>query len=131
MRTTVLAANDLPGGTVVEGPIKLRLPARDNRRKNIRAATTSLALILVPAQALAYPLVTLPAPPFEVPVLPPVSLDGPGAVWIAGPSQRIDDSLSLSSGDPAQNEKLHGLIIDLVARSLEATLSDMHLADLR
>jgi len=49
MRTTVLAANDLPGGTVVEGPIKLRLPAQDNRRKNIRAAITSLALILVPA----------------------------------------------------------------------------------
>jgi outer membrane protein len=32
-----------------------------------------LALMLVPAVATAEPLVTLPAPPFELPVLPPVS----------------------------------------------------------
>jgi hypothetical protein len=57
-------------------------------------------------------------------------LDHGGAVRISGPSRMIDDDFS-SAGDPAQNEKLHALIADLVARSLASTLSDMHLADLR
>src|SRR5260370_40948587 len=40
-------------------------------RDLLRAAL--MALILVPSAAMADPLVTLPAPPFELPVLPPVS----------------------------------------------------------
>ena len=32
-------------------------------------------------------------------------------------------------GDPAQSDKLHAAIADLVARSLSSTLSDMHLAE--
>jgi hypothetical protein len=61
------------------------------------------------------------APPF----------DDVGAVRIAGPSRMIDESFSLSTGNPAQNEKLHAAIADLVARSLSTTLSDMHLAEAR
>jgi hypothetical protein len=61
------------------------------------------------------------APPF----------DDVGAVRIAGPSRMIDESFSLSTGNPAQNEKLHAAITDLVARSLSTTLSDMHLAEAR
>ena len=58
-------------------------------------------------------------------------LDDVGAVRIAGPSRMIEESLSLGTGDPAQNEKLHAALADLVARSLPSTLSDMHLADIR
>jgi hypothetical protein len=58
-------------------------------------------------------------------------LDDGGAVRISGPSRMTDDDFSPSAGDPAQNEKLHALIADLVARSLASTLSDMYLADLR
>jgi hypothetical protein len=58
-------------------------------------------------------------------------LDDVGVVRIAGPSQIIDDNFSPNDGNPAQNEKLHGAVTDLVARSLSTTLSDMHLADLR
>jgi hypothetical protein len=58
-------------------------------------------------------------------------LDDVGAVRIAGPSRTIDESYSPGAGDPAQNEKLHAAITDLVARSLSSTLSDMHLADRR
>jgi hypothetical protein len=60
---------------------------------------------------------------------PPLN-DG-GAVRLAGPSRTIDESFAADSGDPAQNEKLHAAITDLVARSLSATLSDMHLAEAR
>jgi hypothetical protein len=56
-------------------------------------------------------------------------LDDAGAVRIAGPSRMIDESFALGAGDPAQNEKLHAAITDLVARSLSSTLSDMHLAE--
>jgi hypothetical protein len=61
-------------------------------------------------------------------VAPP--LDDVGAVRIAGPSRMIDESFSLN-GNPAQNERLHTAITDLVARSLSTTLSDMRLADVR
>src|SRR6202171_6038822 len=44
---------------------------RQRRRDLLRPAL--LALMLLPAVAAAEPLVTLPAPPFELPVLPPVS----------------------------------------------------------
>lgn len=58
-------------------------------------------------------------------------LDDVGAVRIAGPSRMIDENFSAGPGDPAQNEKLHAAITDLVARSVPSTLSDMHLADVR
>jgi hypothetical protein len=58
-------------------------------------------------------------------------LDDGGEVRIAGPSRMIDESFATSAGNPAANERLHAAIADLVARSLSATLSDMHLADVR
>jgi hypothetical protein len=58
-------------------------------------------------------------------------LDDVGVVRLAGPSRTIDESFAPSAGNPAQNEKLHAAITDLVARSLSTTLSDMHLADVR
>src|ERR1700694_4576189 len=58
-------------------------------------------------------------------VAPP--LDNAAEVRLPGPSRVVDESFSLSAGDPVRNEKLHGAITDLIARSL----SDMHLADAR
>jgi hypothetical protein len=58
-------------------------------------------------------------------------LDDGGQVRIAGPSRMIDESFATGTGNPADNEKLHAAIADLVARSLSTTLSDMHLADVR
>jgi hypothetical protein len=58
-------------------------------------------------------------------------LDDLGAVRIAGPSQMIDESFPLGTGNPAENEKLHAAITDLVARSLPSTLSELHLAETR
>jgi hypothetical protein len=58
-------------------------------------------------------------------------LDNVETVRIAGPSRQVDDSFSPGTGNPAQNEKLHGAITELIARSLSTTLSDMHLADVR
>jgi hypothetical protein len=43
----------------------------------------------------------------------------------------MDESFAPGTGDPAQNEKLHAAITDLVVRSLSSTLSDMHLAETR
>jgi hypothetical protein len=54
-----------------------------------------------------------------------------GPVRLAGPSRTIDESFAPGTGDPAQNEKLHAAIADLMARSLSSTLSDMHLAETR
>jgi hypothetical protein len=58
-------------------------------------------------------------------------LDNAAAVRLAGPSRLVDESFSPDAGDPAQNDKLHGAITDLVVRSLSSTLSDMHLAEVR
>jgi hypothetical protein len=58
-------------------------------------------------------------------------LDDVGPVRLAGPSRTIDESFAPGTGDPAQNEKLHAAIADLMARSLSSTLSDMHLAETR
>ena len=58
-------------------------------------------------------------------------LDEVGTVRIAGPSRTIDEDFAPGAGNPAENEKLHAAIADLVARSLSTTLSDMHLADVR
>jgi hypothetical protein len=60
---------------------------------------------------------------------PPLG-DG-GEVAIAGPSRRIDAISPADTGNPAENARLRAAIADLVARSLAATLSDMHLADVR
>ena len=56
-------------------------------------------------------------------------LDNAETIRLTGPSRIIDENFSASTGDPARNEKLHGAITDLIARSLPSTLSDMHLAD--
>ena len=58
-------------------------------------------------------------------------LDNAAEVRLPGPSRVVDESFSLSAGDPVRNEKLHGAITDLIARSLTSTLSDMYLADAR
>jgi len=58
-------------------------------------------------------------------------LDNPGAMKLPGPSQLVDESFAPNPTDPAQNEKLHAAIAELVARSLPSTLSDMHLAAVR
>jgi hypothetical protein len=56
-------------------------------------------------------------------------LDNSGTLKLAGPSRIVDETFTPNTGDPAQNERLHAAITDLVARSLSSTLSDMHLAD--
>jgi hypothetical protein len=58
-------------------------------------------------------------------------LDNSGAMKLPGPSQLVDESFAPNPGNPAQNEKLHTAIAELVARSLPSTLSDMHLAAVR
>src|ERR1700681_1069460 len=76
-----LLTNDALPGAAAEQSIRKRdavrdqsRPARKRRHTNRDLLCTALlALILVPSAAAAEPLVTLPAPPFELPVLPPVS----------------------------------------------------------
>jgi hypothetical protein len=58
-------------------------------------------------------------------------LDHSDTMKLPGPSRLVDETFAPNNGDPAQNEKLHAAITDLVARSLPSTLSDMHLADVR
>src|ERR1700692_1844624 len=80
MFKTLLTNAALPGAAA-EQSIRKRdavrdqsRPARKRRHTNRDFLCTALlALILVPSAAAAEPLVTLPAPPFELPVLPPVS----------------------------------------------------------
>ena len=45
---------------------------------------------------------------------------------MAGPSRLLDQGVAVG-GDPASDENLHGAIVDLITRSLPATLEDMHL----
>ena len=56
-------------------------------------------------------------------------LDNSGTMKLTGPSLLVDETFTANTSDPAQNERLHAAIADLVARSLSSTLSDMHLAD--
>ena len=58
-------------------------------------------------------------------------LDNSETMKLTGPSLLVDESFTPDTGNPAQNEKLHAAIADLVTRSLSSTLSDMHLADAR
>ena len=72
LNTALLTDHDLRGPAIeefIEDSYAARYGAR--RRALLRAAL--MALMLVPAIATAEPLVTLPAPPFELPVLPTVS----------------------------------------------------------
>jgi outer membrane protein len=70
---TALPANDLPRKPATEFTEKINRATRDNYPEILWAALVFMALMLVPSVATADPLVTLPAPPFELPVLPPVS----------------------------------------------------------
>jgi outer membrane protein len=81
MRKTAIPANDdsreldTPTEDAVSA-ISAKSPLRRTKRRQGHRdllRTALLALVLVPAVAMADPLVTLPAPPFELPVLPPVS----------------------------------------------------------
>ncbi|MCA1452557.1 hypothetical protein I6F35_04900 [Bradyrhizobium sp. BRP22] len=54
-------------------------------------------------------------------------LDNTGRVRLAGPSRPIDQGLPIGSGD-GNDPNLRAAIVDLIARSLPTTLSDMHLA---
>lgn len=58
-------------------------------------------------------------------------LDNPEGLKLAGPSRTVDETLAPGKDDPAQNERLRAAVADLLARSLAATLSDMHLAEAR
>jgi MipA family protein len=84
MLKTVLLTNDHSRGQALDNPIEAAVRARSARSALRRAKRPRLnhhdllcaafmALVLVPAGATADPLVTLPAPAFELPVLPPVS----------------------------------------------------------
>jgi MipA family protein len=66
-------ANDLPRKPATEFKEKINRATRDNYPEIPWAALVFMALMLAPSVATADPLVTLPAPPFELPVLPPVS----------------------------------------------------------
>jgi len=58
-------------------------------------------------------------------------LDNPEGLRLAGPSRMLDETFAPGNDNPAQNERLRAAVADLLARSLAATLSDMHLADAR
>src|ERR1700704_4483273 len=65
--------------------LRTALPTRDGPRRSARRhhdllCAALIALMLGPAAATADPLFTLPAPPFEVPVLPSVAGTGTVAV---------------------------------------------------
>jgi MipA family protein len=73
MRKTALPANDLRRRPAAEEFIEKNRPTRDNHTEIPRAAIVLMALMLAPSAATADPRITLPAPLFELPVLPPVS----------------------------------------------------------
>ena len=50
---------------------------------------------------------------------------------LRGPSQRVDDAYATSTGDPSKDEALRQAVTSLLTTSLSATLSDMHLAEIR
>jgi hypothetical protein len=55
-------------------------------------------------------------------------LDNNSVSRLAGPSQIVDQSYMPSAGDPVQNEKLRAATIDMIERSLQRTLQDLHLS---
>ena len=66
MLKTALRTNDDPRRPVAEEFI-------NKRRRDVLGAAFTALMLAPPSVAAAEPLVTLPAPPFELPVLPPVS----------------------------------------------------------
>ncbi len=89
MRKTARPANDLPRRPAADEFIKknrefIKKNRRDNHTEIPWAAIVFMALMLAPSAATADPLVTLPAPPFELPVLPPVSGTWTGMVGVGG-----------------------------------------------
>jgi outer membrane protein len=66
MLKTVLRTNDDPRRPVAEEFI-------NKRRRDVLGAAFTALMLAPPSVAAAEPLVTLPAPPFELPVLPPMS----------------------------------------------------------
>jgi len=50
---------------------------------------------------------------------------------LQGPSRRVDDLYATFNGDPSKDETLRQAVTSLLTASLSATLSDMHLADIR
>ena len=100
MLKTTLPANDHSRSHAQDIPIEVAVCARSagyqlRRAKRSRQKHHDLlpfalmALILVPAVATAEPLVTLPAPAFELPVLPPVS--GTWTVMVGAEGASIPD----------------------------------------
>jgi outer membrane protein len=73
MFKTALLIRDDPRRHTAEEFIGNTFAARFGARHHDLLRIAFLALMLVPSVATADPLVTLPAPPFELPVLPPVS----------------------------------------------------------
>src|SRR5258708_11370514 len=78
MRKTARPANDLPRRPAADEFIKknrefIKKNRRDNHTEIPWAAIVFMALMLAPSAATADTLITLPAPPFELPGLPPVS----------------------------------------------------------
>jgi hypothetical protein len=53
------------------------------------------------------------------------------ATRLAGPNHIVDATYMPSAGDPAQNEKLKLAFTDMIERSLQPTLRDLHLAELQ
>jgi len=60
------------------------LPVSEMRKTADLLCTSLMALMLVPAVATAQPVVTLPAPPFELPIGPPVSGNWTVMVGVGG-----------------------------------------------
>src|SRR5260221_6615603 len=89
MRKTARPANDLPRRPAADEFIKknrefIKKNRRDNHTEIPWAAIVFMALMLAPSAATADPLVTLSAPPFALPVLPPVSRTWTGIVGVGG-----------------------------------------------
>jgi outer membrane protein len=74
MRETAVPADDDPQelDTPIGDTVSATSAKQWQRQRSLQR-TAVVALMLVPSVAMADPLVTLPAPPFELPVLPPVS----------------------------------------------------------
>src|SRR5260221_6715677 len=78
MRKTARPANDLPRRPAADEFIKknrefIKKNRRDNHTEIPWAAIVFMALMLAPSVATAQPVFTLPAPPFELPLVPSVS----------------------------------------------------------
>jgi outer membrane protein len=89
MFKTAFLIRDDPRRHTAEESIGNTLAGRFGARHHDLLRIAFLALMLVPSVATADPLVTLPAPPFELPVLPPVS--GTWTVMVGAEGASIPD----------------------------------------